>query len=393
VATGTWRACTLHGMHCEGGSRRPHPRLGWAALAGALAALAVAAGAAGAQQAAPVATATARETELVEELGLTGSLTSPRTARLSPEVEGRVARVAVEEGDRVEAGDPVVELDAELAELALERAQAAEREARTELADAERRLGEIQALARRQTAAESRVRDLEAEVRRDRAVLQRLAAERATQAGLLRRHVVKAPFAGVVARRLTELGEWVEPGTLLVELVATEWLRLDLQVPQTWFGRVVPGTPARIQLDARSDGTFEARVHQVVPVGDASARTFLTRVRLENPDARMAPGMSARATLRVATGRRGVVVPRDALIRHPDGRIVVWVAEGEGATRVVRERRVRLGPMFGDRVAVAEGLEAGAEVVVRGNEALQEGQEVRVRSRSPVESGTAALDS
>jgi len=361
---------------------------GWGMLP-ALAALALA-GAAGAQEAPPVSTAEARWTELVEELALTGSLTSPRTSRLSPEVEGRVARIAVEEGERVAAGDPLVELDDTLARIALTQARAAVREAEADLEDAERRLGEIRRLAARQSAAETRVRDREAEVRRDRAVLERRVAEREYRAALLRLHGVKAPFAGVVARRLTELGEWVEPGTPLLELVATDWLRLDLQVPQGYFGRVEPGTEALVRLDARGDGVLGARVREVVPVSDATARTFLTRVRLENPEGRLTPGMSARATLRIETGRRGVVVPRDALIRHPDGRVVVWVAEGDGAIRTVRERVVRTGLAFGDSVALASGLEAGSEVVVRGNEALQEGQEVRVRAARAAETGPAA---
>jgi multidrug efflux pump subunit AcrA (membrane-fusion protein) len=115
-------------------------------------------------------------------------------------------------------------------------------------------------------------------------------------------------------------------------------------------------------------------------VSDPNARTFLVRVRLDNGDGRYAPGMSARATLRLDTGRMGLVVHRDALIRYPDGRITVWVADGAGAERSVREQRVRTGLRFGDHVEVTEGLEAGMPVVVRGNETLQDGQTVQVVS-------------
>lgn len=364
----------------SGARARRARRSGGAAAALAVCGALALAEAAAAQGAPPVRVAEARETELVEELALTGSLTSPRSAELSPEVEGRVARLDVEAGDRVEAGETLVVLDDALASLELEQARAALREARAELEDAERRLGEVRRLAERQSVAETRVRDREAEVRRDRAVLERREAEAGYRAALLRRHRLKAPFDGVIHRRLAELGEWVQPGTSVLDLVATDWLRLDLEVPQAYFGRVVPETRARVRLDARPERSVEARVREVVGVSDPSARTFLARVRLENEEGLMAPGMSARATLRIETGRRGLVVPRDALIRYPDGRVVVWVAEGEGPTRTVREQRVQTGLAFGESVAVTEGLEAGAAVVVRGNEALQEGQEVRVRS-------------
>lgn len=349
------------------------------ALVAAGAALALAAGA-GAQQAAPVELAEARETALVEELSLTGDLTAPRTARISPEVEGRVAELELEEGDRVEAGDALVALDDELVRLELQQVRASLREARAQLEDARRRLDETRRLAERQSVAATRVRDREAEVEQDAAVVARLEAEAAHRAALLRRHRVEAPFDGVIHERLAELGEWVGPGTPVMELVATDWLRLDLEVPQSYFGRVEEGTEARVRLDARPESELRAAVGEVVPVSNPSSRTFLARVRVENREGGLAPGMSARATLRIETGRRGVVVPRDALLRHPDGRIVVWIAEGEGGTRTVRERRIRTGLAFGDEVAVREGLEAGAAVVVRGNEALQEGQEVRVRS-------------
>jgi hypothetical protein len=117
----------------------------------------------------------------------------------------------------------------------------------------------------------------------------------------------------------------------------------------------------------------------VVPISDPSARTFLVRAWLDNAEGRMTPGMSARASLRIGTGREGVVVPRDAIIRYPDGRTIVWVAAGGGEQRRVEERRVRTGIATAEAVEIREGLEVGTEVVVRGNESLRQDQEVRVR--------------
>lgn len=338
------------------------------------------AGVGAAQEAPPVRVAEATESEIVEEVRLTGSLTSPRSASLSPEVAGRVARITVDAGARVDAGQVLLALDDTLVRLELEQAKASEREAEADFADAARRLREAERLAASDSLAETQLRSREAEAERLRAVLDRRRAERAYRAALLERHTLEAPFAGVVSRRMTEVGEWVEPGTAVLELVGTEWLRLDLEVPQRYFGRAEPNTPARIELDALPDERFDARVTEVVPVSDPSARTFLARVRLENPDGRLAPGMSARATLEIETGRRGVVVPRDALLRYPDGRVVVWVADRNDGLATVREQRVRTGLAFGDRVAILEGLEAGTPVVVRGNEALQEGQRVRLEN-------------
>ena len=89
--------------------------------------------------------------------------------------------------------------------------------------------------------------------------------------------------------------------------------------------------------------------------------------------------MSASAILQLDSGARGVVVPRDAIIRYPDGRVTVWIAEADGDKTRVRELRVQTGLGFEGRVAITQGLEAGALVVVRGNESLYEGQTVILR--------------
>jgi RND family efflux transporter MFP subunit len=346
-----------------------------------LAAFAMATGSLGhAQDRPPVDLAEAQRTEIVEELSLTGTLTTPRSTRLSTEVEGRVASLEVDAGDRVEAGQTLLELDDEIARIELAQARAALREASVELEDARRRLGEAQDLATRRGIADTEVRTREAEVRTDAAVVDRRRAELDLREALIERYTLEAPFAGVIARRLTDLGEWVGPDTPVLELVAVDRLRLDLQVPQTYFGRLGRETPVIVRLATRPDQPLRTKITRIVPVSDPRARTFLARVALDNREGRMTPGMSARATLRLGTGRQGVVVPRDALIRYPDGRIAVWLAEGAGDRRTVSERQVQTGLAFGNQIEIRAGLEAGTAVVVRGNESLREGQEVRTES-------------
>lgn len=321
---------------------------------------------------------TAERAAIVEEVPLTGTVTSPRVAQVSTAIGGLVETVAVEVGDRVEQGKVLVTLDRELEALALEAARAAAAQARVELADARRRLAEALELEARQTIPVTELRSLESEVEADSAALARLTAEQKRQAARLRRHEVVAPFAGVVSRRLTEAGEWIEPGTAVLELIATDALRIDFQVPQDHFARIDGHTRLEVTPAATPGQAVAARIGAIVPVNDPSARTFLLRAYLVDDEVPITHGMSAHGVLRLQTDRRGVVVPRDALLRYPDGRVVVWLVDGEGGGATVTERQVETGLGFGGKVEITAGLEPGARVVTAGNEALQEGQPVRV---------------
>jgi membrane fusion protein (multidrug efflux system) len=329
----------------------------------------------------PVEVAVAREQVIQRMIHLTGTVTSARSAQLSAATDGLVTALQVDAGSRVTAGDLLLELDPELAHWQWESAQASVEQARLALSDARRRLEEARTLAPQRSIAETVVRDLAAEVAEDEAALHQAEAEAGYRKGILSRHRLSAPFAGVVSAKLTELGEWVTPGQAVLELVSIDELRLDFQVAEDFLGNITPDTPVHFTLGADTGTVYAGKVDTVVPVTDPGARTSLLRVRATDTDSRMLPGMSARAVLRLNTGRRGLSVPRDAILKFPDGRAVVWVVQADEGGSVVKEQRVDTGLVFEGQVEIRAGLQEGARVVVRGNEALRDGQRVSVQQR------------
>ena len=105
-----------------------------------------------------------------------------------------------------------------------------------------------------------------------------------------------------------------------------------------------------------------------VPVKDDVARTFLTRVEWEEGEDKAGPGMSGQAEFDLRTPGSVVQVSRDAVVRFPDGGAKVWVLVEENGRTLVQAKDVVLGDSLGEKVHVISGLEAGARVVVRGNE-------------------------
>ncbi len=328
----------------------------------------------------PVSVAESAQRPVVNVVVVSGTVTSPQSAVLSPSVGGLIERMDVDAGDRVETGSIVVALDRELGNLALERARAEQTQARSALEDSRRRLREAEEMGPEKGIAETQIKSLRAEVARDDAALQAATAAARQQEAIVRRHDVRAPFAGVVSRRLAEVGEWVSPGDGLVELVATDRLRFDFRVPQSYFTSIRETTRVDLTLDALPDNVIPGRVQAIVPVKDPGARTFLLRVVTDpGSDLPVTPGMSARAAIRIDVGRDAVVVPRDALLLYPDGRRTVWVVDSGEAETTVHEQRVETGLEFDGFVEIQSGLEVGVRVVTRGNEALRNGQTVSLR--------------
>ena len=334
-----------------------------------------------AQPAAPtVAVVMPDTTPVTDRLQLTGTLSAEHGARLSPRVDGLVARVRVDAGDVVRAGEPLLELDAALARLALERSRAENANAQVRVDEAARLLGEARRLAEQQHVSATEIAAREAALALAEAERAAARAAEREQAELVERHVLPAPFDGVIVRRLTEAGEWVTRGTPVLELVAIDRVRLDVQAPQERYADIAEDAEVTVRPDAQPGLELPARIAARVPVaGEAGARSFLVRILIDDAEHRLLPGTSATASIHLRGAvRDGVLrIPRDALLRQPDGGFNVFIIEGD-EDPVARRRPVRIGRQGDGMVEVLDGLPADRPVVVRGNEVLRDGQRVRI---------------
>lgn len=318
------------------------------------------------------------EMPVINEVPLTGTVTSPRSADLSAAVSGLIAEVLIEEGMRVSKGDIIVRLDQELEKLSLDAAMAKTRQARLELVEAKRKFADAKRLARQKTISENDVQSLQAEVNITDAVLKGAMVEQKQQQARLHRHQVLAPFAGVISHKYTEAGEWISPGVAIAELIATDSLRIDFQAPQSIFPSTTAATPIRISLDAIPDQVFAGKIIAIVPITNSEARTFLIRATIKADELLMTPGMSANGVLQLNTGGKGVVVSRDAILRHPDGRTTVWIVNQDNT---VSERLVTTGASFNGNIVIEQGLDANVSIVVQGNESLRENQVISIQRK------------
>ncbi|MFP4610212.1 MAG: efflux RND transporter periplasmic adaptor subunit [Thiohalophilus sp.] len=324
---------------------------------------------------------TAQKMDIVRQVPLSGTVNSLKASRLSSEVSGQVSEVRVDVGDRVEAGQELLHLDGEISQWEYRASQALSEQLEAELADARRRYADAQRLRKQNSISENEIRLREAEVRIKAAALERQKAEQQKQQARYARHVIRAPFAGVISQKLTEQGEWVNPGSPVLELVSLERLRADFSVPQTFYPRIDPDSRISLQVEALSSQPMSGHIEAVVPVNDPAARTFLLRAQFDEMHQKLTPGMSVHGVLEVGSGRQGVVISRDAILRYPDGRVTVWVVDENNGKATVSERQIETGHGFDGKLEIRKGLEAGETVVVEGNEALTADQNVRIERR------------
>ena len=197
----------------------------------------------------------------------------------------------------------------------------------------------------------------------------------AQQQEVVARHTLTAPFAGVIAQRYTDVGEWIALGNPVLQLVSLSPLLLDVQVPQEYFVALPTLRRIAVQSDLLPGEKLSANLLATVPVGDATARSFLARLAIQDNSVTLLPGTSARATLYFERDdASALVVPPDALLRHPDGNFSVFTVRDDKA----RRHNVTLGRSNEQGVEILSGLPVGQPVVIRGNETLRDGQPVNI---------------
>ncbi|GGD49044.1 MexH family multidrug efflux RND transporter periplasmic adaptor subunit [Lacimicrobium alkaliphilum] len=320
-----------------------------------------------------------------QQVPLSGTVVPARKGWLSTQVSGLVTAIYIDSGDTVRQGQVVLQLDDKLIRLAVASAEAEAVMAEESLREARRRLDEARALTSQQSIAETEVEALASDAREAQARWQGAKAEVERQQLNLDRHRLQAPFSGVLTARDIDVGEWLTPGQGLLELTDNSQLYADFRAPQRFYSLVDEDTMLKLSFDAYPEKEFDYPVHRRIPGTRDGGRSFGVRVSLQNEqsgDPHWYPGMSVSARMMLDMGRNEVTVPNDALLRHPDGRITVWVAEKNaqlGQPTGVRQVQVRTGLQFENNIEIREGISGSEIVIVRGNEALSQEQQVMLR--------------
>ncbi|MBM4217026.1 MAG: efflux RND transporter periplasmic adaptor subunit [Gammaproteobacteria bacterium] len=313
----------------------------------------------------------AERRQIDREIVASGSVAAWQEMSLGVEVAGlRVANVLVEPGDKVAAGQALLELDRRTLEVQARQAEAslAQARANAELAISQEKRGA--SLLERNLISTNDFEVLRAN--RSKAEAQVVSAEAERDASKLRLGfaTLRAPDAGVISARTVQPGQIVSGGGELLRLIRRGRLEWRAEVSENDLTRIKVG--ATVDLRGPSGDVVTGVIRAVSPSIDSQTRTALVYANLEKPGALRA-GMFAEGRLRV--GKAEVtVIPRQSVVFR-DGYPYVFVM-GEG--NKVLQRRIDSGPPQGDSVEVRSGLKEDEKVVARGAGFLSDGDIVKV---------------
>lgn len=323
-----------------------------------------------------VAVATAREQSLVRTAEAQGALFPRERTIIASEVSGAVAAVLADFGDRVGQGQPLLKIAPREYQLRVDSSRAAVDQAQARLANARAEYGRAEQLRRENMISQAQFDQTTAGLGVAQADAE--AAEKALRLAekKLGDTLVRAPFAGFMQKRLVSLGEYVDPGQKLCELIATDPIKLRAPLPERFVPLVKIGLEVNLSVEAAPGKSYTGKITRVAPALDEATRTLLFEAEVPNPEGALRPGYFAH--VRVSLGQdRALFVPASALMRYAGVERVFVVRDG-----VAHSREVATGAMLGDQIEIANGLAAGEKVVTTDVDRLADGVPVATREQS-----------
>ena len=319
---------------------------------------------------ATVTTAPVREGILAPGREETGTIFFKEMAEVATEVAGKVVEVAFEEGEVVQAGSPLVELDDSLLLRELAAAEATLQRYRTEEEDAKVRFDRAKILLEDEVTTPEQYDTLRFEYEGKRHQVASSAAEVERLKTLIGKHTIRAPFDGIILSRATELGEWKSSGDMVAKLARQNIYDIMVNVPQDILAYLAPGTALPLNIAGKD---FQAAVVAIIPQGDITTRTFPVKLRLEE-DVALYEGMAAKVSVPTGEQRQCLFVPRDAVLREQGEETLFTLDNGKAHRHRVQVLGYE-GMMAG---VVAPDVSIGESVIVKGHERLRDGDVVQV---------------
>jgi RND family efflux transporter MFP subunit len=317
---------------------------------------------------APVMVEKAQRDTFSATLWVSGTVISRNDARIAAETDGRITWVA-DVGSRIQQGEPIARIDDNDLHLELADSEAQLDSLKAQLKYRDSSLQRLQKLAASNNAAATQLDEAQSQLDMTRQDIKRAEVSIAQIKRRIQQTQVLAPFPGVVAERLVQIGEFVGRGAQVARLVDTEHREIRAQAPLSVAGWIREGMQVSIEHDNLES---LSPVSYVIPVGDQRSRMFEVRIAADNPA--WIVGSPVRVALPNSEPRDLVAIPRDGLVLRGSNIFVMRV----NSDNTVEKIEVETGIGLGGFVEVIGNVDQGDRIITRGGERIQPGQAVTI---------------
>lgn len=299
---------------------------------------------------------------MTESIQAVGTLQAIASIVVRPEIAGVIRRIGFADGQLVERGAPLIELDQEELQAQANQAAAQEKIAQVTYDRLKRLSSQQTTIVPVQQIDEARL------------ALQAASANSVLYATRLKKTVIRASFSGTVGLRRVSVGDYVQPGQDLVNLEDLRTLHVDFQVPEVRLSQLLVGQAMAVTTEAFPERAFEGQVSAIDPRVDAANRTVAVRAAVPNPEGGLRPGLFATVRLTVGQQAHALFIPEESVWLQRE-KTMVFRVDGP----VVRLNEVTVAARERGLVQVRAGLKAGDQVVRTGTHKLRDGMRVSIK--------------
>lgn len=311
----------------------------------------------------PVKAEAAVRAEISKSVLKNTTLEAERWVEVRARRSGQVVSIHKEEGDPIERGDLIAELDSDDARLQVKQMEVA-------FLDAKRTFNRAEKIFKSNLMSEEQFEA--AKTQQDRADAQ------LDQAKLNLSYTrITSPITGIVTLRSVEIGNVVTNNQVVFSVADFDPLLARIRVPEKEIGKIAVGQEARISVETETERTFAGRVKMISPVVDPESGTIKVTVEIPDRKSVLRPGMFAAVHIITETRKRALVIPKKALVLEGEGNQVFVFERGENGGKAQR-KRVEIGFSDSDRLEVVSGLQEGDLVITVGQDGLRPGADVRI---------------
>ena len=297
------------------------------------------------------------ERTLYNKVNAQGEIKAYKSVVLQSDIAGKVVALNLPEGKKVQAGQTIIKLEQGIYQAALKQAKARHEHSQI-------KYERVKKLLSKGTGSASEVEDALATLQFDAGGVELAEVN-------LAKTEIKAPFSGVLGLKDVDVGDYINPGQDLVELVDISQLLVDFYLPERYLSKLSEGLSVQLTIDAFPEQFFEGKIYAVAPTLDPVLRAIHVRALFPNEDFTLKPGLFSRLKIIFDTYENALVLPEDAII-FKDSRFYVYkIVEGKAIFT-----EIELGVRENDHVQIIKGLNKDDVVVLSGQIKLYDGANI-----------------